>query len=82
MPTFKRKNSFTSEEEMNDIRDALKLMAENTTFNTPSSFSINTTQYPDHLIPFVDKHMHYLMTHKDINPWQYVSNLRIMTRIK
>jgi hypothetical protein len=82
MPTAKKRVHFKESELGVEIKQALIAMASDTRFNTVSSYSSNTTTYPDHLISFVDKHMEYLENHPTTDPGQYVSNLRLMTRIK
>ena len=57
-------------------------MSANDAFKTEASYSANAIVYPDNLIPFVDKHMNYLKQHQNINPEHYLSNLRLMTKIK
>lgn len=63
-------------------KDTLKEMHVNDKYNTLSSYSANTTDYPDNLIPFVDKHIYYLCTHPAVNPDHYLANLRLMTRLR
>jgi hypothetical protein len=57
-------------------------MVENGAYHTVSSYSANATNYPDHVISFVDKHMKYLSEHQAVNVDHYLSNLRLMTRKK
>lgn len=45
-----------------------------------SSFSPDSEQYPDGQIPFVDKHIAYLMKYPKLDPDQYLANLRLMLR--
>lgn len=51
-------------------------------YRTESSYTPNAVLYPDNLISFVDKHMQYLRIHPTTNPRHYISNLRLMLRIK
>lgn len=81
MPASK-KSSFDNDEQVAEIRAELELMVESTYYNTQPSFSANTERYPDSKIPFVEKHIEYLLSHKGLDPHQYISNLRLMTRIK
>lgn len=64
------------------IEHELEKMVANPGFSTESSYSANVEAYPDHLIPFVAKHMAYLHTHPKVNPDQYLSNLRMMTKVR
>ena len=81
MPTYKRKPDFFDTEEGVAALQKLKAMSLSEVYNTPSSYSANTRLYPDNLIPFVDKHMFYLRDHPNLDVTQYVSNLKLMTRI-
>jgi hypothetical protein len=80
MATYKRKSDFFESEEGIEIEQKLRLMAQDATYHTGSSYSANSTLYPDNLIPFVDKHMSYLRNHPTTDPQHYLSNLRLITR--
>lgn len=82
MPTLKKRANFIGSEEGLAIEHSLQQMDADVLYNTESSFSANNEQYPDNLIPFVDKHMNYLRTHPAVNPQHYLSNLRLMTRLR
>lgn len=56
----------------------LKLMDGDPKYNTRASFSAGQ----DTDISFVDRHMKYLSEHPKLNPRHYLSNLRLMTKIK
>lgn len=45
-----------------------------------TSFSPDSVKYPDGQIPFVDKHLAYLMRFPALDPDQYVANLRLMLK--
>lgn len=82
MSGAKKKNCFIDDIEATEIERRLRAMVEDTSFNTESGYSSNGILYPDNIMPFVDKHMAYLRSHSGINPQQYLSNLRLMTRIR
>ncbi len=82
MATVKKRISFFDSIDGVEIAQMLEDMANDSTFNTGSSYSANAERYPNNLIPFVDKHMNYLNTHPGIDPLHYLANLRLMTRIK
>lgn len=82
MPTLKKRVSFFESEEGRQAQRALIVMAADSTYFTEPSYSANTMQYPNNLMPFVEKHMNYLNAHPSIDTEQYVSNLRLMTRIR
>ncbi len=81
MAITRKRGSFYSDEEAAETEAILAAMVQDESFNTESSYSANSTLYPDNIIPFVDKHMQYLRSHAT-DPQQYVSNLRLMTRIR
>ncbi len=78
--TKKRINFFDSEEGI-EIERLLQLMVEDDAYNTDPSYTANATLYPDNLMPFINKHMNFLSSHPNTDPWHYISNLRLMTRI-
>lgn len=82
MPTHKRKSDFFETDEGIEVEQALRKMAIDLQYNTTSSYSANSEQYPDNLIPFVEKHMAYLRNHPATDPWHYLSNLRLITRFR
>lgn len=65
-----------------EIKLTLQHMAKDSTYNTKPSYSANIVQYPNNLIPFTDKHMNYLYMHPAIDPYHYIANLRLMTRVR
>ena len=79
--TSAKKINFFESEEGHKAKASLQSMANSSGFHTKSSYSANTTVYPGNTISFVDKHMNYLNAHRDLNPDQYIANLRLMTRI-
>lgn len=69
-------------EKITEVTQALRLMESDSSYKTDAGYSSNEELYPDNNIPFVEKHMHYLREHRNVNPEQYLSNLRLMTRIR
>lgn len=82
MTTYKKKTNFFETDEGVEIEQQLKDMAVNTLYNTESGYSANTNLYPDNVMSFVDKHKSYLVNHPNTDPNHYISNLRLMTRLK
>lgn len=74
------KRRFYDSEEAAAIKAILTAMERDISYNTESSYSANEVDHPEHNISFIDKHMHYLSEHPKVNPQQYLSNLRLMTR--
>ncbi len=81
MPSATKKH-LDSPEEIARVERELRLLVSDPAFSTESSYSANVAAYPDHLIPFVQKHIAYLHAHPKVNPDQYLSNLRMMTKIR
>ncbi len=79
MSATKNRNGFADTEEGQEITRQLILMAKSETYNTTSTYSSNSGTYPDNLIPFVDKHINYLIKHPSIDAQQYVANIKLMT---
>ena len=45
-----------------------------------STYNANNELYPNNQMPFRDKHYDYLLKHPDVDPDQYLSNLRLMLK--
>jgi hypothetical protein len=61
-----------------EARKELKRMDGDPLYNTRSLF----TPMQNQALSFVDRHMKYLSEHPKLNPTQYLTNLRLMTRLK
>lgn len=57
----------------------LMKMLEDENYKTVSSFSPSAE---DGKLLFIDKHMNYLCTHLSVNANQYLSNLRLITKVR
>lgn len=82
MSTFKKRINFVDSDEGFKIKQALSQMEKDLTYTTQSSYNANELLYPGNDMSFVEKHMHYLSVHQNVNPQQYLSNLRLMTRVR
>lgn len=80
MTLLQRRTNFLQTEEGQAFEHALRDMVADMAFLTPSSFSANTTEHPDNMMSFIDKHIEYIVSHQHVNPEHYLSNLRLMTR--
>ena len=69
---------FLDSSEALEIRDLLKDMMTDPEFNTKSMYSPSAGGD----VLFVDKHMDYLSQHTALNVSHYLSNLRLMTRVR
>ncbi len=82
MSTMKKKNYLVDSVEGDNIKQELQQMAADQAFNTMSSYSANTKLYANNSITFVEKHMAYLNNNPTVDPNLYLSNLRLMTRVR
>lgn len=82
MASPKTRKNFLDTEEGKDIKVKLQMMTTEGLYNTAPSYNNNTVLYPDNLIPFVDKHIAYLVNHPMVEPSKYLANVRIITRIR
>lgn len=69
---------FLDSEEAKEIRNILNEMMKDPEFNTKSMYS----SLAGGDVLFVDKHMEYLSQHTTLNVNHYLSNLRLMTRVR
>lgn len=67
---------FLESELAEELRAELITMMQDPSYNTRPTYSaaVNDT------ILFVDKHMNYLSVHLNVDPAQYMSNLKLITR--
>ena len=82
MPNVKKKPGFLETAEGMEIEQLLISMSSDPAYMTKSSYSANGDLYPGNTISFVDKHLNYLRAHPTTDPRHYVSNLRLMTRLR
>lgn len=75
-----KSRQFTAEEEAL-VMAKLKMMEKDLGFNTESQYSGNIEKHPNNLITFTEKHMNHLKKFPNINPDQYILNLKLMTRV-
>lgn len=63
------------------VREKLEAMENDPLLHSvKSTYNANSELYPDNQMPFRDKHYDYLLKHPDVNPDQYLSNLRLMLK--
>lgn len=82
MRTVNRKPDFFETAEGIEVIEQLHSMVDSSVYSTEASYSANTTVHPDNKISFVEKHKNYLKQHQNVNPRHYMSNLRLMTKLK
>ncbi len=82
MATYKKKLDFFATQEGDEFKQTLREMERDNSFITESGYSANAELYPDHSISFVDRHVAYIKAHPSTDPSQYLSNLKLMTRVR
>ena len=79
MTNSQNRLKFLASEEANVMRQDLLAMAKDPHFNTKSVYT--TSDLPETTL-FIEKHMTYMSNNLSITPEQYLSNLRLRTRIR
>jgi len=79
--TRKKIDMYNSEEGA-AIRQTLIDMEGDVSLKTEPAYTANITAYPDMKMPFVENHLAYLSKHSEVEPAHYLSNLRLMLRIR
>jgi hypothetical protein len=74
-----RAQEFLKSEEGQAVYAELCKMVEDDSYNTVSTFSPSAE---DGSLLFIDKHMTYLCTHLSVKSDQYLSNLRLITKVR
>lgn len=82
MAVTKSRAGFADTETGQKIRQKLLRMTEDAAYNTSPVYSANGLLYSDNLMPFVDKHMNYLISHPMLDPDMYIANVKLLTRIR
>lgn len=72
MKTF----TITSEEVMERLENLLA----DPEMVTIDAYSPDTANYPSNRISFIEQHVRYLKTHKNVDPEHYLSNLELMIK--
>lgn len=63
-----------------DVLAKLESMLADPHMVTVDAYSPDVENYPDGRISFVEQHLRYLRTHKNVNPTHYISNLELMIK--
>lgn len=56
-------------------------MEENVEYNTKSRYAADSEKYPGNVITFSQQHLGHLKKFPDVDPHQYIMNLKLMTKI-
>lgn len=78
----KKRPQFYKSFEAERIRKILKEIEASPLYTTTTTYSSNTDKYPDHRIPFSDKHLDYIESHPELNVDHYLANLRLTTKVR
>lgn len=82
MATTRTKIDYFNSEEGTRIRQALLTMERDISYHTNAGYSANAAAFPTHEVPFVQKHLMYLNDHQNVNADGYLSNLRLMLKVR
>ncbi len=82
MGKAKNKINFFETSEGHEFEEHLRQMQADEQYITEPSYTTNSLKYPNNLMPFVDKHIEYMVKHPKTNPLHYISNLRLTSRLK
>lgn len=82
MTQYSRKINLFETAAGEEIVGILQEMTLDGRYETGPTYSANSSLYPDHQMPFVEKHKAYLSARPSLNYRHYLSNLRLMTRIR
>jgi len=79
MSTSLSRREFLSSKEADSLREELQKMVDDPQYNTIVRYSTLTNSSKSE---FVQKHMEYMSKYPTMKHTQYVSNLRLMTKLK
>lgn len=77
MSTSLSRREFLKSEEATSLREELQKMVDDPQYNTMVRYSVLLENKSE----FVQKHMEYMSKYPTMNHAQYVSNLRLMTKL-
>ena len=78
----KSRRNFSDTDEGKDVLLALQLMEADEKYATTSSYTPDAARYPNNVMTFVDRNMHYLTMHPALDSSNFLSNLRLKTLIR
>lgn len=82
MPSAYIKSKMKSYMQESEITQELKALAEDDSYHTIPGYSIDTETYPDSSVPFIESHLRYLHKHPQVDPKHYLSNLKLMLKVR
>jgi hypothetical protein len=63
-----------------EVIEALVSLETSSIYLTESVKRYNIDKWPDSQTTFIDFHMNYLRTHPTLDPYQYISNLKLILK--
>lgn len=82
MPSAYIKSKMKSYMPEAEIIEELQAMIKDGSYHTIPGYSIDTAAYPDGSVPFIESHVSYLRRHPQVDPKHYLSNLRLMLKVR
>jgi hypothetical protein len=64
-----------------EVFSLLTDMEKDSRYNTQTRYIADTAKYPTNIITFAEQHLEHLRKFPDVNPYQYISNLKLMTKL-
>lgn len=65
---------------LEEVKNKLDVLLADPNMITLDAYSPDADSYPDGRISFVEQHLRYLRTHKNVDPIHYLSNLELMIK--
>lgn len=82
MPSAYIKSKMKSYMKESEIITELQALVQDDSYHTEPGHSIDTITYPDNNVPFIESHIGYLHKHPQVDPKHYLSNLRLMLKVR
>lgn len=64
-----------------EVFSLLTDMEKDIQYNTQARYIADTAKYPSNEITFAEQHLEHLRKFPDVNPYHYISNLKLMTKV-
>lgn len=78
----KKRPQFATSLEAKRVLHILQEIESSPVYTTTTTYSSNIDKYPDHRMPFCDKHLDYIESHPELNIDHYLANLRLTTKVR
>lgn len=81
MAKFAKAKAFSTVSEI-EVLEMLTEMEGDERYNTQSRYSADAARHPNNQVTFSEKHIEHMRKFPEINPHQYIQNLKLITRIQ